>query len=102
MAANRSPEVPLEDVEMTVTDSKAISPLRRTFSDLIRVRHWKMMKTGFLKRIMRLYMVEVADTDCLVMRVSKEEKGCLRKPWRRTLIIRLLGRSIHGSKSIDH
>ena len=28
------------------------------------------------------------------MWVSKEEKSCLRKPWRRTLIIRLLGRSI--------
>ena len=28
------------------------------------------MKTGFLKRMMRLYMVEVADNDCLASYVG--------------------------------
>ncbi|XP_031119048.1 uncharacterized protein LOC116022464 [Ipomoea triloba] len=37
---------------------------------------------------------ERADPNCPIIRVSKEEKERLRRPWRRTLIIKLLGRKV--------
>ncbi|XP_038687586.1 uncharacterized protein LOC119986972 [Tripterygium wilfordii] len=39
-------------------------------------------------------MEEEEETDCPVIRVSKKEKRRLRSPWRQTLIIKILGRSI--------
>lgn len=34
------------------------------------------------------------ERDCSVIIMSKKEKVCLRKPWRQTLIIKVLGRRI--------
>ena len=77
--------MPLEDVEMTVTDSKLLgldlgSPLEDD--------------DNLLSKEDDEAMAEDADIDCPDMRVSTQEKSCLRKPWRRTLIIRLLDRKL--------
>ena len=37
---------------------------------------------------------EDMDQDCPTIRLSKEEKVRIRLPWKKTLIIKLLGRSI--------
>ena len=42
---------------------------------------------------------ENEDPCCPKLRLSKEEKGRIRKPWRQTLIIKLLSRSI-GYKTL--
>ena len=34
------------------------------------------------------------DLECPLIIVPKEEKTCLRQPWRTTLIVKLLGRNI--------
>ena len=37
---------------------------------------------------------EEMDADCLTIKLTKEEKIRIRRPWRRTLIIKLLGENI--------
>ncbi|XP_031108885.1 uncharacterized protein LOC116013635 [Ipomoea triloba] len=44
---------------------------------------------------------ERADPNCPIIRVTKEEKERLRRPWRRTLIIKLLGRKVSYSFLIN-
>ena len=44
-------------------------------------------------------LIENEDSCCTKQRLLKEEKSRIRKPWRQTLIIKLLGRFI-GYKTL--
>jgi hypothetical protein len=51
------------------------------------------MKKDSFSQIMIILMMTVSK-GFLNGRLTKEEKNRIRKPWRRTLIVKLLGRSI--------
>ena len=83
----------MEDTEMTAGDQKGTS-----FCDMLMGRPDESMQEedeeGNSEEDEEQTLEEDQDQDCPIIHVSKEEKRRVRKPWKKTLIIKLLGCNI--------
>ena len=86
-------------LEQTLTDTKMPTAEQRpaSFRDKLLGRntpHAQDEADDWISDDEEISHEEETDPDCPIVKLSKEEKARFRRPWKQTLIIKLLGRSI--------